>query len=221
MAVSLHYERQWWSRGAATVVGIDEVGRGALAGPVSVGAVAVAACDTWPAGLADSKELNASQRESLVDALSDFGVARAVGHAWPAEIDAVGMTAALRLAAWRAIDLLNVEVHALIVDGHHDYVTAAPDLFAASAGDPPAPQVPVTTVVKGDGLCASVAAASVVAKVERDQWMVEQAASWPHYGWERNKGYGSPDHLEALRRHGASPHHRVSWNIPGTPDKRA
>src|SRR6478609_8458164 len=98
MTVSLAFERSLWNGGATVVAGIDEVGRGALAGPVSVGVVAVTACDAWPDGLADSKELTRLQRESLCPTLTEFGIARAVGHAAASEIDAIGIIAALRLA---------------------------------------------------------------------------------------------------------------------------
>src|SRR6478736_2259929 len=103
MTVSLAFERSLWDGGAAIVAGIDEVGRGALAGPVSVGVVAVTLCDACPEGLADSKELTRLQREALCPTLAEFGIARAVGHAEASEIDDMGIIAALRLAALRAL----------------------------------------------------------------------------------------------------------------------
>lgn len=226
MAVSLDFESRLWDSGASVVAGIDEVGRGALAGPVSVGVVAVSRCVEWPEGLADSKELPVIKREMIADALAGFGVARAVGHASPAEIDARGIVGALRLAGLRAlasIASVGVIPDAILLDGRHDWLTApAVDLFSASSGegetaDEPAPaSAPVTMVVKGDGLCASIAAASVLAKVERDAIMRAAHAEYPHYGWEGNKGYGAAEHLEAIRAWGPSSMHRVSWKLPAT-----
>lgn len=217
MALSLELESALWDAGARVVVGIDEVGRGALAGPVSVGAVAVARCAEWPAGLADSKVLTASAREGLMEPLAQFGVARAVGHAQAGEIDALGIVAALRLAALRALAALaadGVVADAVLLDGTHDWLSAPPaDLFSDAPADE-APTPPVTMVVKGDGRCASIAAASVLAKVERDALMRAAHADHPAYGWDGNKGYGAAAHLDAIRALGPSPLHRVSWKLP-------
>jgi len=210
MTVSLAYERSLWEAGASVVAGIDEVGRGALAGPVSVGVVAVAPCDDWPEGLADSKELTPAAREALSPTLASFGIARAVGHATAAEIDQVGIIAALRLAALRALASVG-PVDAVILDGKHDWLSAPPpDLFELE----PQPTPPVTMVIKGDRQCASVAAASVLAKIERDALMVAAHEQFPHYGWDGNKGYGAHAHLEALRLHGPCELHRRSWSLP-------
>jgi len=136
-------------------------------------------------------------------------MARAVGHASSLEIDAVGIIAALRLAALRALTAVGV-VDAVLLDGKHDWLTVEPTLL-----DPePDPTPPVTMVVKGDNLCASIAAASVLAKVERDALMREAHTAHPEYGWDGNKGYGAALHLEALKRLGPTPLHRVSWNLP-------
>jgi len=209
VTVSLAHERALWDAGARVVAGIDEVGRGALAGPVSVGVVAVAACDAWPQGLADSKQLTPAQREALCPILADFGVARAVGHASAAEIDAVGIVAALRMAALRALAVVGA-VDAVILDGKHDWLTVAPSLVDLD----PEPTPPVTMVIKGDTLCASVAAASVLAKVERDALMRSAHEAHPDYGWESNKGYGAAGHLAAIRRLGPTQLHRRSWSLP-------
>ncbi|MGC4174759.1 ribonuclease HII [Demequina sp.] len=209
MTVSLTYERSLWDAGHVVVAGIDEVGRGALAGPVSVGVVAVTVCDTWPDGLADSKELTRARREALCPTLEQFGVARAVGHASPSEIDGLGIIGALRLAARRALSAVGA-VDAVLLDGKHDWLTREPTLL-----DPdPEPTPPVTMVIKGDGLCASIAAASVLAKVERDALMRSAHADHPEYGWDGNKGYGAAGHLDAIRRLGPTPLHRVSWSLP-------
>jgi ribonuclease HII len=218
MGVTLAHERSLWDAGARMVAGIDEVGRGALAGPVSVGVVVLAPCDHWPDGLADSKQLTPGQRETMAVALASFGVARAVGEATNAEIDALGIIAALRVAALRAlgeIARLGVSVDAILLDGKHDYLTfPTPDLFASDADERVVPLPPVTTVVGGDGLCASIAAGSVLAKVARDAQMRAAHEAHPEYGWVGNKGYGAREHMEALRRIGPTPLHRVSWNLP-------
>lgn len=213
MAVSLAHERALWDAGARLIAGIDEVGRGALAGPVSVGVVVLEPCETWPDGLTDSKLLTARRREALMEPLAAFGAGRAVGHATPAEIDAHGIVAALRLAARRALDAIGLPVDAVLLDGTHDWLTPPPaDLFGDDADDWQAP--PVTMVVKGDQACASIAAGSVIAKVERDALMAAAHAEHPAYGWDGNKGYGAAVHLDALRTLGPSPLHRVSWRLP-------
>ncbi|GMA37026.1 ribonuclease HII [Demequina litorisediminis] len=115
-----------WNAGARVVAGIDEVGRGALAGPVTVGVCAVSRCDTWPEGLADSKRLSPGRREKMADALAEFGVARAVAHASAAEIDALGIVGALRLAGTRALEAIaagGIVVDAVLLDGKHDWLT--------------------------------------------------------------------------------------------------
>ncbi|MBU4215767.1 MAG: ribonuclease HII [Actinobacteria bacterium] len=194
---------------------MDEVGRGSLAGPVSVGVVVVdLATRTAPHGVADSKLLSPGARQALVPALRRWGRARAVGHASAAEIDEVGIIAALRLAGQRALAVAEREcgpVDAVLLDGAHDWLTTPADLFA--------PQQPVGRrvhlLVKADRTCASVAAASVLAKCERDALMVALADEFPHYGWAANKGYASFDHVAALAAHGPCRLHRRSWKLPG------
>ncbi len=213
MGVSLDHERALWDAGARLVAGIDEVGRGALAGPVSVGVMVVERCEEWPDGLTDSKLLTATRREALIPQLREMGAGRAVGHASASEIDAHGIVAALRLAARRALGAIALPIDAVILDGTHDWLTPPPaDLFSVQEDPWTAP--PVTMVVKGDQACASVAAASVIAKVERDAMMAAAHAAHPEYGWEGNKGYGAAAHLDALRRLGPTPLHRVSWKLP-------
>lgn len=223
MAVSLARESALWDAGARVVAGIDEVGRGALAGPVSVGIVALERCGSWPDGLADSKLLSPKRRVAMNEVLQDFGAARAVGHASAQDIDDLGIVGGLRLAGNRALAAIaaaGVEVDAILLDGSHDWLTPpVPDLFTASAdagaGDVPAPSLPpVTMVIKGDNLCASIAAGSVIAKVERDGLMGAAHAQHPEYGWDGNKGYGAEGHLAAIRRLGATNQHRRSWKLP-------
>ena len=230
----LRVERALLRDGARVVAGMDEVGRGALAGPVSVGAVAVdlrtRAC---PAGVADSKMLRPAARRALLPALNRWGAARAVGHSSAREIDEHGIIVALRLAGVRALAALQVEVDVVLLDGSHDWLTAPhrveeePTLLDLLDDDTSGVPEQVATVlvgratptvrtmVRADQRCSSVAAASILAKCERDAAMVEHDAVFPGYGWAGNKGYGAPEHLAALVAHGPSPLHRVSWRLPG------
>lgn len=210
----LRHERALLREGATLVVGMDEVGRGALAGPVSVGAVAVdLATATCPRGVADSKLLTPAAREALLPALGRWGVARAVGHASAAEIDALGIIAALRLAGNRALSAMALQVDVVLLDGKHDWLTA-PGNGDGELELWPAAGPRVRTRIKADLACASVAAASVLAKCERDALMVALAADHPGYGWHENKGYGAPEHLAALRELGPTALHRRSWRLP-------
>ncbi len=212
---SMELEVPYLERGEI-VVGIDEVGRGALAGPITVGAVAVILPGTPPPGLDDSKRLRASVRERLVGPIYQWAAAVSTGSATAAEIDAWGLRLALAVAATRAIDALSVRPTVAIVDGSYNLlrsptdvgfgVTAPPTLTAAS--------LRCVTVVKGDQRCCTVAAAAIVAKVERDALMNQLHGELPQYEWSGNKGYGSPGHLAALRAHGPSSWHRVSWSLP-------
>lgn len=241
-AADLEYEQQLFASGARTVAGIDEVGRGSMAGPVTVG-VAILTPDATleVGGLIDSKALSPARRESMVPEIRQW-CAVAVGHVEPADIDRIGMTLSLRLAAQRALAELarrGYRADTALLDGKHDWFTPPQeDLFSALAPDPaqahynallaqawedagedgtgePA-QMPVTMVIKGDYKCASIAAASVVAKVERDELMVQLDTRYPGYGWAKNKGYGSAAHRKAISVQGPSPQHRLSWSLPAT-----
>lgn len=201
--------------GAVAIACADEVGRGALCGPVSVGVVVVTAMTrSAPKGVRDSKLLTPRAREDL-DPLIRRWAPHAVGHATSREIDAVGIIAAMRLASHRALALVAVNVDQMLLDGNHDYVTppAQPDLFGSDRPDVALPRV--TTVVKADLRSAGVAAASILAKVARDSIMLELSRDFPAYGWADNKGYAAPEHVAALAAHGPTPHHRVSWQLPG------
>jgi ribonuclease HII len=211
---SLQVERGILGSGTLILASIDEVGRGALSGPVTVGVVLVdSTIRRAPAGVRDSKLLTPQARRELVPRIRRWAVAYSVGHASPQEIDDVGIIAALRLAGRRALAQLPQQPDAILLDGSHDWLSSPeqPSLFAAE-GDPLG--VPVTTKVKADLVCASVAAASVLAKVERDDLMVGLAQEFPHYGWHENKGYASPEHLAAIRMHGTCEQHRRSWRLP-------
>lgn len=199
---------------ADLVIGCDEVGRGALAGPVAVGASALtraAAGRDAPAGVRDSKLVPPARRAALAAAGDAWSTRTALGWASASEVDEHGILPALALAAERA--LAELRAHGLdlsraivLLDGNHDYVTRhRPAALAGGAR--------VRTVVKGDRDCASIAAASLVAKVARDALMVGLDDDYPAYGWSRNKGYASAEHRDALGAHGLSPHHRASWSL--------
>ncbi|WP_052851446.1 ribonuclease HII [Streptomyces avicenniae] len=181
--------------GARVVAGVDEVGRGAWAGPVTVCA-AVTGLRRPPEGLTDSKLLTPQRRTALAGVLTRWVSAYALGHASPQEIDSLGMTAALRLAAVRALEALPERPDAVILDGKHDYL-----------GTP----WQVRTVIKGDQSCVAVAAASVIAKVHRDAMLAELASDHPDFGFDSNAGYPAPVHRAALEDQGPTPHHRLSW----------
>lgn len=205
----------------APLVGMDEVGRGALAGPVAVGACALLGGEPEPPqGLADSKLLSPRRRADLVEPVREWAAAHAVGWASNEEIDHFGIIPALRLAGMRALEDLTRLIGApalVLLDGSHDWLTPPDDLLAELDG-PVLEQIgtpPVVTKVKADASCTIVAAASILAKVARDEFMC--GLDDPGYAWERNKGYASPAHVEGLRRHGPSQLHRRSWRLPGAP----
>ncbi|HYI60415.1 MAG TPA: ribonuclease HII [Acidimicrobiales bacterium] len=193
-APSLAVERELWADGHEVVVGLDEVGRGAWAGPLTV-AAAVLPPDRRVNGVRDSKALTAVERERLYDRVAGWCAAWGVGHASAAECDALGMSEAQRLAARRALAGLGVEVGAALIDGKWDFVGAATTRM----------------IVKGDARCLSIAAASVLAKVTRDRMMRELAGDHPGFEFAANKGYPCPRHKLALRGHGPTAVHRMSW----------
>lgn len=194
---TLRLERRCWGSGDEVVCGIDEVGRGAWAGPVTVAAVVPP--PTHLRGVRDSKLLTRPQREKAAVAVRGWAVAIGIGHASYEECDALGLTAALRAAGRRALTELGdqgYEPDRIILDGNHDYLAMGSR---------------VTTVVKGDLTVLSVAAASCVAKVTRDAIMVAEAEHYPPYDFDSNAGYPSPVHKAALRGWGPSSIHRRSW----------
>ena len=218
---TLRVERSLAREGHLLVAGMDEVGRGALAGPVSVGVVVVTATTpSAPTGVRDSKLLAPPVRERLAPRVRRWAHAHGVGHAGPEEIDAYGILSALRLAALRALDRCGLTPDVVILDGKHDWLTGVttPAALFEMQPEPVWPDVvvpPVRTRVKADMTCSSVAAASILAKVERDARMVELDADHPHYGWAVNKGYAAPEHRAALLRHGPCGWHRRSWRLLG------
>lgn len=203
---TLDVERALFAAGSPAVIGVDEVGRGAIAGIVAVGACAVVpSTDAPPERLRDSKLLSPARRAEVEPQVHGWAAAVVVGEAGPDEVDALGIVAALGLAGRRALISLHergvaVGSATVLLDGSHDWLTPALSL-------PPR----VITRVKADRDCASVAGASVVAKQHRDALMIADHERWPMYGWAGNKGYGSTEHLAAVAAHGASPRHRVTW----------
>ena len=190
----LAVERDLWDGGADVVVGVDEVGRGAWAGPISVGA-AVVPRDRRVYKIRDSKMLTEPEREALFDRIADWCEAWAVGHASAEECDTLGMSDAQRLAARRAIDGLGLEPHTVLIDGNWDFVGVGR----------------TRRIVRGDATCLSIAAASILAKVTRDRMMAAEAEHYPAYWFESNKGYPGPRHTAALQWLGPSAIHRRSW----------
>lgn len=186
--------------GVRTVAGIDEVGRGAWAGPVTVCA-AITGLRRPPEGLTDSKLLTPLRRTQLAAVLTGWVTSYALGHASNDEIDELGMTAALRLAAGRALAALPEQPDAVILDGKHNYLGGT---------------WKVRTVIKGDQACVPVAAASVIAKVHRDGMMAELGAECGAFAFADNAGYPSPVHRAALEEFGPTAHHRLSWSYLDT-----
>ncbi|MSY53165.1 MAG: ribonuclease HII [Actinobacteria bacterium] len=216
---TLDLERELIASGAQYVAGVDEVGRGALAGPVSVG-VAIVCSDTGPVptGLRDSKQISRQAREKLIAPVSAWVVEYAIGHVAASEIDQIGIVPALRLAWVRAHQQLAIKPDHVILDGKHNWLIE-PESNLLTAVNPPISEieVPVTMRVKADATCAAVSAASVLAKVARDELMREAALIYPDFGWEGNVGYGSAEHMAAIARLGATDLHRKSWNLPTGP----
>lgn len=208
---TLRVERALFKDGATLVIGCDEVGRGAIAGPVAVGlGVFLPDVRRMPKGLRDSKLLSEARREELHPQVAAWAPHSAVGLADNVEVDSIGIIAGLGLAATRALESLvmagvPVESAVLVLDGSHDWLTPA------LAAWPETSRPRVITRVKADRDCATVAAASVLAKVHRDRLMIEADAVHPGYDWVSNKGYASSSHYAAIDRLGSSALHRWSW----------
>lgn len=218
-APTLEWERQLAAQGYSVVAGCDEVGRGSLAGPVSVGVVIINAGTAIELpGVKDSKLLRPAVREALVPAILDWAAASAVGHASAREIDSIGLVGALRLAGTRAMlaAAATLSPDFVILDGNQDWLSEPAqcglDLFTAAAA-PQARSWRTETRIKADMTCLSVAAASVVAKVERDGIMKELAQQFPSFGWEANMGYGTVSHRAAIAEQGPTDYHRKTWRL--------
>lgn len=187
-------EDELYGKGIVTICGVDEAGRGPLAGPVCAAAVILPPHLEIP-GLDDSKKLSDKRRRELFPVIKEQAIAYGIGLANHEEIDQINILQATFLAMRRALEQLNGKAEFALIDGNRE----------TDSG------LPVKTVVKGDSLSANIAAASVLAKVTRDDIMEAMAEEYPQYGFEIHKGYGTKAHYEALRNHGPSPIHRMSF----------
>ncbi len=188
------YEREQWNQGFDAVCGVDEAGAGPLAGPVYAAAVILPPHTRIP-GLNDSKKLTDKRRRELFPIIQEQAIAYGIGFASQEEIDSINILQATFLAMERALALLEIRPDFALIDGNREKDFG----------------LPVKTVVKGDSLSASIAAASVLAKVTRDEWMEAVAKEYPGYGFEIHKGYGTKLHYEALRKYGPCEIHRPSF----------
>ncbi len=211
---TLSREQELWASGSRFVIGMDEVGRGAIAGPVAVGVALIDRSDPrastpWPEQLCDSKLISEKIRNQIVGPVTEWVVGSAVGMVSAAEIDSHGIIAALAKAGAMALDDLLADAHlraqivqdgaTIILDGSHNW------LGAMASG------IPVLVQTKADRDCVSVAAASVISKVQRDNFMIRLANETPGYLFEGHKGYASGAHIDAIRTLGPSVHHRHTW----------
>nr|WP_325296990.1 ribonuclease HII [uncultured Dysosmobacter sp.] len=193
------YEREQWNNGFSTVCGVDEAGAGPLAGPVYAAAVILPRELDIP-GLNDSKKLTEKRREALYDVITARAAAWSVARVEAAEIDEMDILNARMLAMTRAIDGLSVKPDLALIDGNRDH------------GSRYAIKTPHITIVKGDGKSASIAAASILAKVSRDRYVSTELDSlYPQYQFARHKGYGTKLHYQMLDRYGPCPQHRVTF----------
>ncbi len=192
----LHFERQAHAEGFRLVAGIDEVGRGCLAGPVVAAACILDPAKRLPKGLNDSKKLTAKQRDEIAAKLKDVCVAYAIGQVEADEIDEINILEATKRAMRLAIQGLACGTDYLLID-------------ALRLKDIELPQMPI---IRGDSISASIAAASVLAKTFRDALMTEYHSQFPHYGFDGHKGYAASVHLEALREHGPCSIHRMTFH---------
>lgn len=197
MALEPHYYKD------LVEAGCDEAGRGCLAGSVYAAAVILPADYDNP-GLNDSKQLTLKKRLELREQIKRDAVAWAIGIVTPEEIDQINILKASHLAMRRAVEQLSVRPEAMIVDGNM-YRAGLPEGVKE-----------FTCIVKGDAKYQSIAAASILAKTYRDDYMAELAKEYPYYGWEKNVGYPTKAHREGIRKHGISPYHRKSYNLLGT-----
>ena len=187
-------EDSFYSDEIQVICGVDEAGRGPLAGPVCAAAVILPKHAELP-GLTDSKKLTDKKRRELYPLIMEQAIAYGIGFATEQEIDEINILQATFLAMQRALDQLTVKPDLALIDGNREKDFG----------------LPVKTVVKGDSLSANIAAASILAKVTRDNLMVEMAEKYPQYGFEIHKGYGTKAHYAALREYGASPVHRMTF----------
>ena len=188
------FEKRKYAEGYTAVCGCDEAGRGPLCGPV-VAAAVILPCDFPIEGLNDSKKLSEKKREQLYTLITENAIAYGIAEASPAEIDEINILNASMLAMRRAVEKLTVPADFALIDGN------------CSRGF----NIPTETIIKGDAKSASVAAASILAKVTRDRLCAEQDKLYPEYGIAKHKGYPTKEHMEAVRKYGPSPIHRITF----------
>jgi len=211
---SLNLERELWASGARFIIGMDEVGRGAIAGPVAVGVAILDSLDSrvespWPSNLKDSKLLSEKARNEILEPVQAWVAGHAVGMASANEIDSKGIVQALALSASRALDKLLADAslrQAIAVDGAMIILDGSHNWLGAKASG-----IPVLVRTKADRDCVSVAAASVISKVERDNLMIELAKTYADFGFDGHKGYASEAHIQAIKTVGPSAEHRHTW----------
>lgn len=192
----LDFERKYWEQGLTRIAGVDEAGRGPLAGPV-VAAAVIFAPEVMIAGVNDSKKLTEKKREALFHVIHEQATAVGIGIVGHEVIDRINILQASFLAMNKALEALKVRPQQLLVDGN---------FFRHE-------QFPVENIVKGDALSHSIAAASIIAKVTRDALMMDLDEQYPQYGFAKHKGYGTKAHIDAIRAHGYSPIHRRSFHV--------
>ena len=188
------YEREQWNKGFSAVCGVDEAGAGPLAGPVCAAAVILPVGLEIP-GLNDSKKLTEKQREALFIPIKEAAKAYGIAFATVEEIENLNILNATFLAMNRTISQLFPQPEIALIDGNRNTGISVPSRF----------------IIKGDSRCADIAAASILAKVSRDHYMLEMAEKYPEYGFERHKGYGTKAHYDAIREYGPCPIHRPSF----------
>ncbi|MBQ3691787.1 MAG: ribonuclease HII [Clostridia bacterium] len=190
----LQYENLAYEKGCVNICGVDEAGRGPLAGPVCAAAVILPKGQVIE-GVNDSKKLSEKKREQLFDVIKEKSVAYSIGWASVEEIEEINILNAAMLAMKRAVEGLSVKADFAYIDGNKT----------------PSLDIPCEAIVKGDANSMSIAAASILAKVSRDRLMIEYAKQYPEYGFEKHKGYGTKVHNEAILKYGACPIHRESF----------
>jgi ribonuclease HII len=191
------YEQSLWDSGIRYIAGIDEVGRGPLAGPV-VAAAVIFEAGVRIEGVNDSKQLTEKKRESLFPLIYEHAASVGIGVVDHLEIDKINILKATYRAMHLAVEQLGVRPEHLLVDGPRFEVVG----------------IPFTAIVRGDARCFSIAAASIIAKVTRDRFMMEFDARYPQYGFKKHKGYGTKAHLESIKKFGRCPIHRKSFRMP-------
>ena len=204
MSISLDFENKLWVRGILHVAGIDEAGRGPLAGPV-VAAAVIFPQNTWIDGVNDSKKLSSSKREELFETIHYYATSVGVGIVEHSTIDQINILQATMKAMEEAVAKLSPTPHHLLVDGPHYRLDG----------------IPCTTIIDGDAQCFSIAAASIVAKVTRDRIMLKYNEQFPQYGFAKHKGYGTKEHIEAIKKFGLCEIHRRSFRVSSLEESNA